>query len=34
MPPIIDDVAEVIVITAALSQLVVLSYLPMRAVVG
>jgi hypothetical protein len=33
-PPIIDDVAEVIAIIAALSQLVVLSYLPMRAVVG
>jgi hypothetical protein len=33
MPPIIDDVAEVITITAILSQLAVLSYPPMRIVV-
>jgi hypothetical protein len=34
MPPIIDDAAEVFVVTTALSQVVVLSDPPIRVVVG
>jgi hypothetical protein len=34
MPPIIDDVAEVFAVTVALSQVAVLSNLPMSVVVG
>jgi hypothetical protein len=34
MPPIIDDVAEVFVVMATLSQIVVLGNPPMRVVVG
>jgi hypothetical protein len=34
MPPIIDDVAEVFTVTAALLQVVVLSNLSMRVIVS
>jgi hypothetical protein len=34
MPPIIDDVAEVIAVTTALSQVAALSNLPSHIVVG
>jgi hypothetical protein len=34
MPPMVDDVVEVITVAAALSHLVILSYPPTRVVVG
>jgi hypothetical protein len=34
MPPIVDDVAEVFMVSAALSQVVVLSNMPLHVVVG